>query len=58
MLQHGGFSAFKSTLDPREVCDIYKSLLPDLILLDIMIRHMDGFQIMDQLKELDNLKGF
>ncbi len=57
-LKHGGFSAIKSTLDPREVCDIYKSFLPDLILLDIMMPHMDGFQVMDQLKELDNLKGF
>ena len=48
-LKHGGFSAIKSTLDPREVCDIYKSFLPDLILLDIMMPHMDGFQVMDQL---------
>lgn len=38
--------------DPREVLDRYREGRPDLILLDINMPHLDGYQVMEQLKEL------
>jgi two-component system, NtrC family, C4-dicarboxylate transport response regulator DctD len=52
-LQGVGYSSLRSTMDPREVCDIYKEFKPDLILLDLNMPHMDGFQVMQKLKEID-----
>ena len=38
--------------DPREVLDRYREARPDLILLDINMPHLDGFQVMHQLMAL------
>ncbi|MCE8018721.1 response regulator [Halomonas sp. MCCC 1A11036] len=40
--------------DPREVLSAYERLRPDLILLDINMPHLDGFQVMEQLRALDD----
>ena len=34
-LQGVGYSSLRSTMDPREVCDIFEEFKPDLILLDL-----------------------
>lgn len=38
--------------DPREVVGEYQKRRPDLILLDINMPHLDGYQVMEQLAEL------
>lgn len=38
--------------DPRKVLEIYQQQRVDLILLDINMPHLDGYQIMEQLKAL------
>jgi two-component system C4-dicarboxylate transport response regulator DctD len=48
-----GYTSLRSTKDPREVCAIYEEFKPDLILLDLKMPHMDGFQVMEKLEELD-----
>jgi putative two-component system response regulator len=40
--------------DPREVLHHYRQARPDLILLDINMPHLDGYQVMAQLKALDD----
>ncbi len=52
LLEGTGYSNFHSTSDPRQVSDMFKSLNPDLILLDLMMPHLSGFEVMDQLKPL------
>ncbi|MEF8754865.1 MAG: HD domain-containing phosphohydrolase [Accumulibacter sp.] len=40
--------------DPRQVLERYRAGRPDLILLDINMPHLDGYQVMAQLKALDD----
>ncbi|MEI6678975.1 MAG: response regulator [Mariniphaga sp.] len=47
-----GYTNIRTTLDPREVVSIFKSFNPDLILLDLMMPHLSGHEVMIQLKEL------
>ena len=50
ILQAAGYKNFHSTTDSREVKTLFRELKPDLILLDIRMPHLDGFQVMGQLK--------
>ena len=54
MLRIAGYKAVQSTTDPREVAQLYQQFHPDLILLDLRMPHLDGFAVMDQLKELNH----
>jgi two-component system cell cycle response regulator len=51
-LFRNGYQNVKSTTDPREVLSIYKEYSPDLLLLDLVMPHLDGFAVMEQLKPL------
>ena len=50
MLQEVGYSNVSSTTNPREVCELHRKNRYDLILLDLQMPVMDGFQIMEALK--------
>jgi len=52
MLSAQGYQELILVEDPREVLDIYTTSRPDLILLDINMPHLDGYQVMEQLKTL------
>lgn len=52
LLAESGYKNVKSTTDPRQVVSLYNSFHPDLILLDLMMPHLNGFEVMEQLKEL------
>ena len=49
LLEESGYTHFQSTTDPRLVADLYKSINPDLILLDLMMPYLNGFEVMAQL---------
>jgi signal transduction histidine kinase len=46
-----GGTTVKSTTDPREALPLYFAFQPDLILLDLHMPHLDGFAVIEQLKE-------
>jgi putative two-component system response regulator len=54
MLAGQGYQHLVLVEDPREVLDRYRETRPDLILLDINMPHLDGYQVMDQLRALND----
>ncbi|MCU1254728.1 MAG: sensor hybrid histidine kinase [Candidatus Angelobacter sp.] len=53
MLLGAGYASIQSTMDPREVCELHRKNRYALILLDLQMPGMDGFQVMDGLKEIE-----
>ena len=53
MLAAAGYTSVASTMDPLEVCELHRRNRYDLILLDLQMPAMDGFQVMEGLKEIE-----
>jgi PAS domain S-box-containing protein len=53
MLSEAGYSRVASTMKPQEVCSLHRKNRYDLILLDLQMPGMDGFQVMEGLKTSD-----
>jgi adenylate cyclase len=53
MLRGAGYVSITSTMDPGEVCELHLKNRYDLILLDLQMPGMDGFQVMESLKEIE-----
>ncbi len=52
MLKKAGYLNYRSLMDPRDACQAYQKFKPDLILLDINMPFLNGFQVIDELKKL------
>ncbi len=50
VLSEAGYTCIDSTMDPRAVCALHRKNHYDLILLDLQMPGMDGFQVMEALK--------
>ena len=48
-----GYSSIISLTDSRKVKDLYMAYQPDLLLLDINMPHLNGYQVIQQLKEVE-----
>ncbi len=51
MLQSAGYTSIASTMNPFDVVKLHRSNHYDLIMLDILMPGMDGFQVMEALNE-------
>ena len=50
LLSEAGYTSVTSTMNPQEVCALHRKNGYDLILLDLQMPDMDGFQVMEGLK--------
>src|SRR5580658_3029485 len=53
MLRVAGYTSVDSTTDPCRVCELHRANRYSLILLDLQMPGMDGFQVMQGLKEIE-----
>ncbi|PTR16657.1 PAS domain S-box-containing protein/diguanylate cyclase (GGDEF)-like protein [Nitrosospira sp. Nsp2] len=53
MLSRAGYTSVESTMNSLEVCDLHRAKRYDLILLDLMMPVMDGFQVMEGIKTIE-----
>ncbi|MEJ1958539.1 MAG: response regulator [Nitrosomonadales bacterium] len=53
MLRASGYRFITSTMDPKTVCKLHRDNHYDLILLDLEMPGMNGFQVIEGLKEIE-----
>jgi CheY-like chemotaxis protein len=51
-LRRAGYEEVMSTVEPREVAALHLQHRYDLILLDLQMPEMNGFQVMEELQEI------
>ena len=52
-LSGAGYVSIASTMNPREVLELHRKNRYDLIVLDLQMPDMDGFEVMESLKEIE-----
>jgi putative two-component system response regulator len=58
ILEMAGYHNVVSTTDPRRVLDLLHTFRPDLILLDLLMPHLDGFTVMKVLASETPIDSF
>lgn len=53
MLKTDGYRHVVSTTDSRQAAKLYEYVRPDLVLLDLNMPYLDGFQVMEQLRAIE-----
>ncbi len=53
MMIQEGYDSLHSTSDPTQSLELFNEVQPDLVLLDLNMPRMDGFEVMEQLKIVD-----
>lgn len=58
LLKQHGFTNIQTTMDSRDVMGLYQSFQPHLMLLDLRMPHLDGFDILTLLHDEIHQKSF
>ena len=53
MLRHAGYVSITYTMDPSQVYELHRNNRYDLILLDLKMPGMDGYQVMEKLRQIE-----
>jgi serine phosphatase RsbU (regulator of sigma subunit) len=53
MLRIAGYTCVESTTEPNQVCDLHRKRRYSLILLDLQMPGMNGFQVMEGLQKIE-----
>jgi CheY-like chemotaxis protein len=53
ILRDSGYTCVAATMEPREVVELHRQNRYDLILLDLQMPELDGFQVMEGLKAVE-----
>ena len=53
IVSDAGYSSVLGITDPREAQNIYKAYKPHLVVLDINMPHLDGYEVMEQFKKIE-----
>lgn len=56
VLREVGFNDFSDATDPRNVLAMMRQRQPDVVLLDIMMPHIDGLEILEAIRSTEALK--
>jgi signal transduction histidine kinase len=58
ILEMFGCPSVRSTTDPRQVLGLYFEFDPDVVLLDLHMPHLNGFAVMEQLRDAVPPEGY
>lgn len=53
VLKGAGYTNTAATTNPEEAVTLYREFRPDLVILDLQMKPLDGFQVIEQLKALE-----
>lgn len=58
VLEREGYADIHAITDPTQALDAYVRLAPDIVLLDLMMPEVDGFQLLEAFKRHDRADEF
>jgi len=58
VLAQGGYVNYRSTTDSRHALPVFQEFGPDLVLLDLLMPHFDGYAVMKQLSARVEVEGY
>ena len=53
LLRRNGYRSIYGVTDPRTVVPIYQAFCPDLVLLDLVMPHINGIELMEKLQRVE-----